>query len=203
MSWPRAGLGPRGASCRRPRTSTASSAATLAVGPFLPKHRLGSAGSLRGEAPSRPARGRTRPGSESSATGRAAGRCGSYGEHPRLHPVYGGEPGRAPLGDGLGQRAAHPDGGCAGCLRGAAPRGGARRVCRARMRATAAARRPLRPRQGSKAEEGPELGARPFRLPVFTQRRGIGILGNSPRTFRERVHRGDASGKVLPHHTSI
>jgi CubicO group peptidase (beta-lactamase class C family) len=72
-----AGLGPPEALCLRPPTSTASSAATLAAGSSAPKPGPSSAGSSREEAPIRPVRERTRPGSGSSATRRAAGRYGA------------------------------------------------------------------------------------------------------------------------------
>jgi hypothetical protein len=58
---------------------------------------------------------------------------GPHGQHPRrLHPVHGGEPQRAPLGDCVHKRADHPDRGRSGGLRGAQARGGSGRVRGAR-----------------------------------------------------------------------
>ena len=90
------------------RTSTALSAATLAAGSSAQRCAPSSVRSSRGEVPSRRGRGRTRQALRSSATGHVVG---AHGKHPRLHPLCCGESRRAPLGNGVSQRATHPDGG--------------------------------------------------------------------------------------------
>ena len=77
------------------------------------------------------------PGGELGGVGRVPLRdevrdgVGPHGQHPRLHPVHGGQSQREPLGHRLGKLTAHPDRGRARCLQGTQTHGGACRVRRA------------------------------------------------------------------------